>query len=294
MLEQVTVAGGGTLGSQIAFQSAFFGKQVIVYDISEDAIEKARQRLANLDQNYRRDMQATPAQLVETHQRIQLTTLPEKAFSHRDLIIEAVPEVPTIKINLYKQVATFRAANTILASNSSTFLPSQFADETGAPAQFANLHFANSIWQHNTAEIMGHAGTSVDTIHQLTEFAKSIQMVPIVLKKEQPGYVLNTMLTPFLENAAYLWGAGIVDAPTVDQTWMIGTGAPEGPFGIIDKVGLRTFYSIESQRKGNDPEYQPILEQLKAMIDRDALGAETGHGFYDYPDPAYERPDFLV
>lgn len=293
MLNQITVAGGGTLGSQIAYQTAFFGKQVIVYDINDDALNSTKNRLSALDQHYQQDMQATTAQLTATHDRLSLSSDPNVAFTNRDLLIEAVPEVPEIKTNLYHQIAAISTPQTILASNSSTFLPSKFAADTGTPSRFANLHFANSIWKHNTAEIMGHPKTSSKTIQQLTDFAREIHMVPIVLNKEQPGYVLNTMLTPFLEDAAYLWGNDIVDAPTVDRTWMIGTGAPEGPFGIIDKVGLRTFYSIEQQRVADKPAYQSMLTKIKQMIDQQLLGVETGHGFYTYPDPAYLQPNFL-
>ncbi len=293
-IQKVTVAGGGTLGSQIAYQTAYTGKTVIVYDINDGALSAAKTRINDLDAAYQQDMHATQADIDETHSRLTYTSDAHSAFGDVDLVIEAIPEVPAIKTNFYELISGIADARTIFASNSSTYLPSQFADKTGRPSQFANLHFANQIWKHNTAEIMGHAGTDAAVITALTTFARDIAMVPIVVRKEQPGYVLNSLLTPFLENAAYLWGEDIADPQTVDKTWMIDGGAPMGPFATIDLVGLRTFLNITKDRQGDNPAFKNTLAKVQQMIDDGKLGLESGKGFYTYPDPAYQQKDFLA
>lgn len=101
----------------------------------------------------------------------------------------------------------------------------QFAEATGRPSQFLALLFANEIWKNNTAEIMKHPGTVSEVFDAIVQFAKSIGMVGLPLHKEQPGYILNSLLVPFLEAAQQLLVKEIADVETIDKTWMIGTGA---------------------------------------------------------------------
>ena len=292
-IEQVTVAGGGVLGSQIAYQCAFKGKNVTVYDIGDDAVAAARERVKALRAAYKRDIKATDEQFDAGLGRMSFTTDLSEAVKNADLVIEAIPEKPSIKHDFYQSLAKLAPENTIFASNSSTYVPSTFAADTGRPDKFLNLHFANQIWLMNTAEIMGTDQTDPDIYNRIVSFAREIGMVPIQLHKEQPGYVLNTLLMPLMGAAGMLWAHDVADPQTIDKTWMIATGAPKGPFGFYDMVGLRTAYNILSQRQGDNPQAKPLLDKLKAMIDQGKLGEETGQGFYQYPDPDYRDPGFL-
>ena len=292
-IEQVTVAGGGVLGSQIAYQCAFKGKNVTVYDIGDDAVAAARERVKALRTAYKRDIQATDEQFDAGLGRMSFTTDLSEAVKNANLVIEAIPEKPSIKHDFYQSLAKLAPENTIFASNSSTYVPSTFASDTGRPDKFLNLHFANQIWLMNTAEIMGTDQTDPDIYNQIVSFAREIGMVPIQLHKEQPGYVLNTLLMPLMGAAGMLWAHDVADPQTIDKTWMIATGAPKGPFGFYDMVGLRTAYNILCQRQGDNPQAKPLLDKLKAMIDQGKLGEETGQGFYQYPDPDYRDPGFL-
>ena len=292
-IEQVTVAGGGVLGSQIAYQCAFKGKNVTVYDIGDEAVAAAKERVEALRTAYKRDIQATDEQFDAGLGRMSFTTDLGEAAKNADLVIEAIPEKPSIKHDFYQSLAKLAPEDTIFASNSSTYVPSTFAADTGRPDKFLNLHFANQIWLMNTAEIMGTNQTDPDIYNRIVSFARQIGMVPIQLHKEQPGYVLNTLLMPLMGAAGMLWAHDVADPQTVDKTWMIATGAPKGPFGFYDMVGLRTAYNILSQRQGDNPQAKPLLDKLKAMIDQGKLGEETGQGFYQYPDPDYRDPGFL-
>ena len=292
-IEQVTVAGGGVLGSQIAYQCAFKGKNVTVYDIGDDAVAAARERVKALRTAYKRDIKATDEQFDAGLGRMSFTTDLSEAVKNANLVIEAIPEKPSIKHDFYQSLAKLAPENTIFASNSSTYVPSTFASDTGRPDKFLNLHFANQIWLMNTAEIMGTDQTDPDIYNQIVSFAREIGMVPIQLHKEQPGYVLNTLLMPLMGAAGMLWAHDVADPQTIDKTWMIATGAPKGPFGFYDMVGLRTAYNILCQRQGDNPQAKPLLDKLNAMIDQGKLGEETGQGFYQYPDPDYRDPGFL-
>ena len=114
-----------------------------------------------------------------------------------DLVIEAIPENIQIKKNFYNHLGKVAPAKTIFCTNTSTFLPSMLAQETGRPERFLALHFANHIWKKNTAEIMGHPGTDQEIFNTIIEFAKAIGMIALPLHKEQSGYILNSLLIPF-------------------------------------------------------------------------------------------------
>lgn len=292
----VTVAGGGVLGSQIAMQAAYFGYEVTLYDISEEAIDQAKKRTAALDEPYRQDLQATDEKLQAAHERLKYTSDLAEAVKEADLVIEAIPEVIEIKVDFYEKIATLAPEHTVFVTNTSTLLPSQFAQSTGRPAQFSALHFANHIWRNNTAEVMGHAETAQQHFDDVVEFAKSIGMVALPLHKEQPGYILNSLLVPLLDAAELLYVNDVADPETIDKTWMIGTGAPLGPFAILDVIGINTAYNIVQMKaqatKGDN--YIRLAQLLKEQyIDQGKLGRETGEGFYKYPNPSFADPNFL-
>ncbi|MEZ0539980.1 3-hydroxyacyl-CoA dehydrogenase [Fibrella arboris] len=295
-IQHVAVFGAGVLGSQIAFQTAFHQHTVTVNDISDERLIAAKNRFLALGEQYKRDLGASQAAIDGTLQRLTYSTNMAEAVSLADLAIEAIPENVELKKEFYLKLGQVAPAQTIFATNSSTLLPSLFAQETGRPDCFLALHFANEIWKNNTAEIMGHPGTDPGTFSAVVDVARSIGMVAIPIYKEQPGYVLNTLLMPFLRAALELYLKGIADPETIDKTWMKATGAPKGPFAMYDMVGLTTAYTITKLNadKTGDRMLQRAAQPLKArFIDQGKLGVTTGEGFYTYPDPAYQRPDFL-
>ena len=294
--KNVIIAGSGVLGYQIAFQTAFHNFNVTVYDINDEVLEKAKAKFAILSAAFKRDLGATDEQLAATKARLSYSSDLGEAVKDADLVIEAVPENPEIKIDFYQKLAKLAPAKTVFATNSSTMLPSQFAEYTGRPEKFVALHFANEIWKHNTGEVMKHAGTSDEVFESLLLFAKQIGMVALPLHKEQPGYIVNSLLVPLLSAGMDLWVRDIADIETIDKTWMVATGAPLGPFGILDVVGITTAYNINKMAADatKDPVKVEIVEKLKSeFIDQGKLGVATGEGFYKYPNPKYKVEDFL-
>ena len=279
-IRKVAVLGTGVLGSQIAFQSAYTGFEVVAYDISDESLQKARLRLAALVETYRKEVTGAADLQADTMGRIILTSDLAAAVADADLVIEAVPEVLAIKQALYEKLARLAPSDTILATNSSTLLPSDLKDFTGRPDRFLALHFANNIWKFNTAEVMGTPETDPAVIDTILKFASDIGMVPIPIRREKAGYVLNSLLVPLLNAAAELAEGGYANPRDVDKVWRIATGAPMGPFQIYDIIGLTTPYNILSQ---GDESARALAAWLKEnYIDKGKLGIASGEGFYHY------------
>lgn len=308
--KKVVVAGGGVLGSQIALQSAYKGFDVTIWLRTDASIDRARPKLERFRDIYVATLEAMKTnpsayarglansstisadeiselqkQAIHAYESLTLTTSYEDAFKDADLVIEAIAEDPKQKIAFYTEAAKYLPNRTVVCTNSSTMLPSAFADYTGRPEKYLALHFANEIWRNNTAEIMGHARTEQRYYDEVVEFAKAIGMVPLCLKKEQPGYILNSMLVPLLNAAEMLTATGVADIETIDKTWRLGTGAPVGPFQILDIVGLTTAYNVNALNpEAQDPNTVAgkIQAMLQSYIDEGKLGVNAGEGFYRY------------
>lgn len=294
--KEITVAGSGVLGSQIAFQTAYKGFNVAVYDINEEAVGKSKERMIKLKENYKNDLKATAADVDAAYGRLTFHTDLAEAAKQADLVIEAIPEVVSIKMDFYQKLSNAAPEKAVFVTNSSTLLPSQFAEATGRPEKFLALHFANTIWINNTAEVMKHPGTDMQYFEEVIDFAKAIGMVALPLYKEQPGYILNSLLVPFLEAAELLLVKEVADVQTVDKTWMIATGAPLGPFAILDVVGIRTAQNIVQAKAAatGRKDFAKLAEMLQTeYLDKGKIGRESGEGFYKYPNPAFGDPDFL-
>lgn len=280
-LQNLTVIGSGVLGSQIAFQAAYFGKTVTVYDISDEIVAGLPAKWQKLSEFYARDMAATPEQLEATTARITGTTDVTAALANADIVIEAVPENLELKRKVWAQIGAAAPSSTIFCTNSSTLLPSDIAQSTGHPERFLALHFANEVWRNNTGEVMGHAGTDPAAVQAVLGFAEQIGMVPIHVEKEQPGYILNTLLVPLLGAATHLWVNDVASVEDIDRTWRTATGSPLGPFQILDVVGMETLYQI-NLNTGTD-ESRRVAERIKTeYIDKGYRGRDTGRGFYTY------------
>lgn len=312
--KKVTVIGGGVLGSQIAYQTAYKGFDVTVWLRSDASIERAKPKFERLFGIYLADLEAskerigTPGpysrglipdwksvtpekidayqkQAEEAYKNTKYLTNLSEAVKDADLVIESLAEDPQQKIEFYQRLAPLLPEKTIIATNSSTMLPSMFRDYTGRPEKYLALHFANEVWKNNTAEIMGHDGTDPAAYEAVAEFAAEIGMVPLRLHKEQPGYILNSLLVPFLNAAQALFANDVADPETIDKTWMLATGAPAGPFRFLDILGLTTAYNIVIMNpQAKDPETTAgkIAHRLKEYIDAGKTGINAGEGFYKY------------
>lgn len=294
-LRTVLVIGAGTLGGQIALQSALYGFNVNLYDISDDALAKGMALIKGYTQSMLASGALTEAQLSAALERIHPTTNAQEAAQAADLVSESVPEDPQLKGKVFAQFNALCPQHTIFTTNTSTLVPSMYAEATGRPDRFAALHFHSYVWVSNVVDIMPHPGTAPETLDLLEAFAHRIGQIPIRLEKESHSYVLNAMLNALLRSATSLAAGQVTSFQNVDRAWMGVMKMPVGPFGILDTVGLETAWHINQYWAGvlKDPELQRNADFLKTYVDQGWLGVKTGRGFYTYPDPEYAKPQFV-
>jgi 3-hydroxybutyryl-CoA dehydrogenase len=297
-LDRLTVLGAGVLGGQIAWHSAFKGKSVVAYEPYPEALAQCKVAHETYARIYATGLGASDADIAATRSRLSYSGDLGSAVAKADLVIEAVPEIPEIKTRVYQDMAALLPPRTIVATNSSTLLPRDFAAATGRPEKYCALHFANLIWALNLVEIMAHPGTSRDTLTAAALFALEIGQVPIAVQKEQNGYVLNTWFVATLTAAISLVVNGVSTPEDVDRTYMIANrGCAMGPCGLLDMVGMKTAYDVSSYwgTLNDDPQMLKNAAYVKErFLDRGLQGLMGGEGFYKYPNPAYAAPDFLA
>jgi 3-hydroxybutyryl-CoA dehydrogenase len=291
----VLIVGAGTMGQQIGLQCATHGYEVVVYDIAPEALEAARAQVKAYAAQLAGQMRMTGSEADAALARIRFSADPADA-ARADLLSESVPEDPALKAKVFAQFNQLCPPHTIFTTNSSSLIPSMFAAATGRPAQFAALHFHSYVWDSNVVDIMPHPGTSPETVEVLNAFARRIGQIPIVLKKENYGYVFNAMFNQLNTAAVSLVASGVASIEDVDRAWMGIMKMPLGPFGWLDGVGLKTVWDITQYwaTQRGDPQLQTNADFLKQYVDKNWLGVKTGRGFYTYPDPAYARPGFLT
>lgn len=316
--KKIVVAGGGILGSQIAFQSAYSGFDVTILIREDDSKEELNNKLKELKKTYLTTIKKMDInnpegwargiasidsfnqeecinKVEEAIKNINIETDQAKALEDADLLIESITEKLDVKNSFYKQISSLLPEKTVIVTNSSTLLPSKMAKSTGRPDKYLAMHFANAIWKNNISEIMGHDHTDEKYFDEIAKFAEAINMIPLVAREEKSGYLLNSMLVPFLLSAMDLLANGISDAETIDKAWTLGTGAPQGPFQILDVVGLITAKNIVEQYQKVPNIFDPLLKKmmlpynfdgmlkiLNEYIDAGKLGKQAGEGFYKY------------
>ena len=312
-MKNIVIMGGGVLGSQIAFQTAFCDYNVTVWLRSERSIERTKAKLEWVKKSYidAINLMAMPEgksfnnwcrgiadadnfnkdelinKVMGLSDKIKLELDMKKALEDADLVIESMAEDFEAKKDLYLKMAPLLPEKTIVVTNSSTMLPSKLAKYTGRPDKFLALHFANSIWKNNTAEVMVQPKTEEEYFNEVMEFAKGIRMIALPLKKEKSGYLLNSMLIPLLFSGLDLYVNGVSDFESIDKAWLLGTGAPKGPFQILDTIGLETAYNVVEMYLKVPSFLAPynfkgMAKVLKEYIDAGKLGKASGEGFYKY------------
>ena len=282
-INNVSVLGAGVLGSQIIMQAAYHGKKVTAHDISDEVLAGLPGRWKWMRERYRRDLpDFEETRFDEAISSIQLTTDPARAVADADLVIESVPENLDLKREVWTRVGESAPSEAIFTTNSSALRPSDFAEATGRPDRFLALHFANLVWSNNTGEVMRTPATSQHAFDAVLEFAAEIGLEPIALAKETPGYVVNSLLIPWLNAAAYLYVDGAASVSDIDKTWRIATGAPLGPFQVYDIVGFKVVANV-IRNTPDDEKLQHFGDLLvERGIEQGRTGIADGIGFYVY------------
>ncbi|MCX7634345.1 MAG: 3-hydroxyacyl-CoA dehydrogenase NAD-binding domain-containing protein [Syntrophales bacterium] len=295
-LDRVAVIGAGVLGTQIAMLAAHAGYQVKIYDPVADAFDKTYQKIWD-------DLKAkgitTPLipweKWEEAKNKVQRVTSVDEAVQDAQLVIEAVFENIELKNKVFKELGEKSPPDCILATNSSSIPVSKMADASGRPERCLNIHFYFPLQGVNMVDIMGGTKTLPEVFKTGVKWIISVNCIPLKVNKEILGFCFNRVWRAIKREVLYMWGNGYVDFRDSDRAWRVFTGMKEGPFALMDKVGLDTIYDIEMvyYNESKMPHDKPP-DALLEMIKRGELGVKSGKGFYTYPDPEFLRPDFMT
>ncbi len=290
-IDRICFVGAGTMGCFNALMAGSAGYEAVVYDVSKeilDALPDALSGMAGFLANHGLiDGAAIPAILS----RIRGTAELEAAVQGVGLVSESVSERLEIKRTLHSRLDQICDSTTLITTNTSGLLVSQIQDVFSEGDRFAAQH---SHLGSRLFDIVGSARTSPDAIDTLKRYVISLECTPLVLKKENPGYVLNAMLGPLLTASQLLVINGVTTIEGVDRVWMANEEAPVGPFGLMDLFGLNVVADSWQHPKPNTEHLQAtVLNFLAPYLDAGHLGIKTGRGFYQYPDPAYAQSDFV-
>jgi 3-hydroxybutyryl-CoA dehydrogenase len=293
-LHRVAIVGSGILGTQIAMMAAHAGYSVKIYDPEEDAFLTNYNKIRD-DLRSKNIIPFIPFdRWEECKSSIRKAASLDEAVADAQLVIEAAPESIAIKNEIFFELGEKTPPDAILATNSSSIPISKMEASSGRAERCLNIHFYFPLQGVNMVDIMGGTKTLPEVFEAGVDWIKSIGCIPLKVNKEILGFCFNRVWRAIKKEVLFMWGNGFVDYRDSDRGWMVFTRMKEGPFAIMDKVGLDVVYDIEMvyYRESGDPRDKPP-DALLDKIRRGELGVKSGRGFYTYPDPEYLQPDFL-
>jgi len=284
-MNKIIVVGAGTMGAGIAQVAAAAGYTVVLNDIADEYVGKG---LKTIQKNLSRSVEKgklTQEQMDGTLGAIKGVVGADDLANEAkdaDLVIEAIIENMEIKKKFYRELDAVCPAGTILASNTSALSISELAAATQRPDRFAGLHFFNPAPVMQLVEIVAGAGTSPEVIAQLREFVEKLGKVPVNVT-EAPGFVVNRMLVPLINEAAFVLMEGVASAEDIDTAMRLGANHPIGPLALADLIGVDVCLAVMETLYSElgDPKYRPC-PMMRKMVRGGLLGRKTGQGFFKY------------
>jgi 3-hydroxybutyryl-CoA dehydrogenase len=280
-VNSVAVVGGGFMGAGIAESVAVAGLPVVVRDVDEGSIERARSRIESSLQRAVRGGKLDSSRAADAHGRIELTTELQPVAA-ADLVIEAVPEQEQLKLEVMGMIGEVVRPDAIVASNTSSIPIAELAQAVHNPERVLGLHFFSPVPVMRLVEVVVALDTSEQTVTSAKTFVEQIGKSPIETK-DRSGFIVNMLLVPYLMAAVRMFEEGFASRDDIDAGMRLGAGHPMGPLTLCDFIGLDVLYAVcdSLYEEFKRDEYAPP-PLLKRMVASGRLGRKSGRGFYEY------------
>ena len=280
-MKVVGVIGSGTMGCGIAQIAAQSGYEVILQNRRQESVDRG---LATLRKNLERLVAKEKLTQTQCSEALALVrgAVPLAELKGCDIVIESAPEDLALKQSLFEALDPILSDNAVIATNTSSLSVTKLASFVSRPGHFVGMHFFNPVPAMKLVELVKGFRTTSDTIARVRSFAEALGKLPIEVK-DSPGFVVNRVLFPMINEAAFAFGEGVADAVGIDECMKGGCNHPMGPLALADLVGLDVVYAILDSlfREYGNPRYAPCLE-IKKRVETGWLGRKTGRGFYEY------------
>ena len=281
MMNKVGVLGAGQMGSGIAHVLAQQNYEVVIFDIAEPQLQKARAGIGkNLERQAKKGL-LDSATIPEILGRIK-TTMAVEDLADCDLAIEAVSENEALKLDIFQKLDAIVKPEAILASNTSSIPITRIASVTKRPEKVIGMHFMNPVPVMKLVEVIRGLATSEETFAAIGSLVEKLGK-EMAVSADYPGFIVNRILIPMINDAAFALFEGVASAEDIDKGMRLGTNQPMGPLTLADFIGLDTCLAImEVLYEGfKDSKYRPCPLLVK-MVEAGRLGRKCGHGFYRY------------
>ncbi|MGC4963467.1 3-hydroxybutyryl-CoA dehydrogenase [Gordonia sp. DT101] len=276
------VVGGGTMGAGIAEVAARAGDEVLVLERDQDAADAARARIEKSLARGAKAGKITEEQATESLARLRTTTSIAD-FGDRELVIEALPEIESLKVGFFAELDQVTAADAILATNTSSIPIIRVAKNVADPSRVVGVHFFNPVPVMPLVEIIASLASSTEAIDTVTTYARDHLGKRTIQAGDRGGFVVNALLIPYLVSAIRMYESGYATKEDIDAGMINGCAHPMGPLTLSDTVGLDVVLDVAESlyQEFREPHLAPP-PLLQRMVDAGYLGKKAGKGFYDY------------